>query len=232
VATVTVTFATLDADAGALRACWAVLDASERARAAKFAFERDRRRFVVRRARLRRLLAAHTGIDAADLHFEENCFGKPRLAEGPHFSLSYSGERMIVAIAEVELGCDIERIDPALAWRPLADTLFERQERASLADLSGPAARSAFFHCWARKEAFVKALGLGLSYPLEAFAVSVSPEATLLAGGEGWAMGRVEGGPGYAAAVVARDDGLPLVIRTSESRSTIASRANSIASPA
>lgn len=231
-ASVAVTFAALDAEPDALRACWGILDRAERIRAGKFRFERDRRRFILRRGRLRRLLAAHTGTAAAELRFQQNGFGKPRLAAGPHFSLSHSAERMMVAISDVEVGCDIERIDPALMWGPLAESLFAPGERASLEKLSAAAARTAFFHCWARKEAFVKALGLGLSHPLEAFVVSVRADARLIAGGEGWAMAAVEAGAGYAAAVATRDDGLPLVIRTSESTSAIASRANATVSPA
>jgi 4'-phosphopantetheinyl transferase len=232
VASVAVSFAALEADADELRACWAVLDEADRARADRFRFARDRRRFVVRRAKLRRLLAAHVGVGAADLRFEQNRFGKPRLSGGPHFTLSYSGERMMMAVSDVEVGCDVERIDPALDWSPLAASLFAGSERACLAALTETAARTAFFHCWARKEAFVKALGLGLSHPLEAFAVSVSIDAALLAGGNGWAIAAAEAGAGYAAAVVAADDGRPLVIRSSDSTSSIASRANSIASPA
>jgi len=232
VASVAVSFAPLDVDARSLEAALTVIDRWERAQAERFRFERDRRRFIVRRAQLRRLLASHVGADAAALRFETNPFGKPRLAGGPHFSLSHSGERMMVAIADVEVGCDIEWIDPALAWRPLAETLFAAAERVALAALPEPEARAAFFRCWARKEAFVKALGLGLSYPLDAFAVSVSPEAALLAGGEGWAMARVEGDADHAAAVAARDDGRRLVIRISETISPIASRASTVASPA
>jgi 4'-phosphopantetheinyl transferase len=139
---------------------------------------------------------------------------------------------MMLAIAEVEVGADIERIDPSLAWRPLADGLFAARERAAFAALPEAEARAAFFHCWARKEAFVKALGLGLSYPLDAFAVSVSAEAAVRTGGEGWAIAAVEAAAGYAAAVVARDEGRPLVIRTSDSTSCSASRATAMASAA
>jgi 4'-phosphopantetheinyl transferase len=232
VAEVAVTFAPLDLEADAVQQCWDVLDEAERARAARFRFARDHRRFVVRRATLRRLLAAHSGGPPEALRFEENGFGKPRLPDGPHFSASHSGERMMLAIADVEVGADIERIDPDLAWRPLAGGLFETREREALAALPEAAASTAFFHCWARKEAFVKALGLGLSYPLDAFAVSVSDQAVLQAGGEGWAIAALEGAAGYAAAVVARDDGRPLVIRTSDSTSCSASRATVTASAA
>jgi 4'-phosphopantetheinyl transferase len=232
VAEVAVTFAPLDLEADALDQCRDLLDEPERARAARFRFARDRRRFVVRRATLRRLLAEHCGGRAEALRFEENGFGKPRLSGGPHFSASHSGERMMAAIADVEVGADIERIDAGLAWSPLAESLFAASERAALTGLPDAEACTAFFRCWARKEAFVKALGLGLSYPLDAFAVSVSAEAALRMGGEGWAIAAADGAVGYAAAVVARDDGRPLVIRTSDSTSCSASRATVTASAA
>ena len=232
VADVALAFAALDAEADLLRQCWDLLDEGERARAGRFRFARDRRRFVVRRATLRGLLAAHIGGRPAALRFEENGFGKPRLPGGPHFSASHSGDRMMLAIADAEVGADLEGVDPDLAWRPLADGLFAATERAALAALPEAAAHTAFFHCWARKEAFVKALGLGLSYPLDAFAVSVSGEAALRAGGEGWAIAAANAPVGYAAAVVARDDGRPLVIRSSDSTSLSASRATAMASAA
>jgi 4'-phosphopantetheinyl transferase len=191
-------FASLEADAAAVEEARTLLDTGERARADSYRFDRDRRRFVVRRATLRRLLAKRTGTAPEALAFEENAFGKPRLRSGPCFSTSHSGERMMVAIADVEIGCDLERIDPAVDWRPLAESFFAPGEQRALAD------REAFFRCWSRKEAFVKALGQGLSYPLDAFEVSVGPEPALIAGGHGWAIAAPDAGPGYAAALVAR----------------------------
>jgi 4'-phosphopantetheinyl transferase len=198
VARVEAVFASLDADGPALEEARGLLDARERERAASFRFEEDRRRFVVRRATLRRLLGVRTGQAPETLAFEENAFGKPRLRSGPCFSASHSGDRMMVAIADVEVGCDIERIDPALDWQPLAESFFAPSERRQLTE------RDAFFRCWARKEAFVKALGRGLSYPLDAFEVSVGAEPALVSGGHGWAMAAPDPGPGYAAALVAR----------------------------
>jgi 4'-phosphopantetheinyl transferase len=190
----------------------AIIGADERARADRFRFPRDRRRFIVRRARLRQLLGAWVGRTPETLVFTENSHGKPILAGGPPFSLSYSADMMMLAIGDADVGCDVEWIDPALDWSPLAETFFTRTERAALAALPPAAARRAFFACWARKEAFVKALGLGLSYPLDAFDVSVSGTAELMSGGEGWALGDAPAIPGYATAIVAGDDSAPLVV--------------------
>ena len=200
---------TLAVDAAALAH---LLGDDERARADRFRFPRDRRRFVVRRARLRQLLGAWVGRAPDALTFTENSHGKPILIDGPPFSLSHSADMMMLAIGDAETGCDIEWIDPALDWQPLADTLFTPTERNALALLPPEAARRAFFACWARKEAFVKALGLGLSYPLDAFDVSVRAAPALLSGGDGWAIGEAPAIPGYATAIVAGDDTVPLVV--------------------
>jgi len=200
----------LDVDAGELAALTGLLGADERARADRFRFARDRRRFIVRRARLRQRLGAWVGRAPESLVFAANSHGKPVLADGPPFSLSHSGDTILLAIGDSEVGCDIEWIDPALDWAPLAATFFTATERAALAALPAEAGRHAFFACWARKEAFVKALGLGLSYPLDAFDVSVEAQAELLSGGEGWAMACGPALAGYATAIVAHDDGMPL----------------------
>lgn len=189
-----------------------VLDAEERVRAARFKFDRDRRRFVVRRAKLRHLLGRLTGRDPRALCFTYNAQGKPMLARGPHFSLSHSGERMLVALGEVEVGADIEAIDPQVECARIAAELFSPAEVHALARLSLDRRRRGFFDCWARKEAFVKALGQGLTYPLTAFEVGVGREAMLRRGGEGWRIAAIAADRGYAAAVVARDDGTPLRI--------------------
>lgn len=211
-ARVAVRFETLDVGDAALAALEPLLDAGERARADRFHFARDRGRFVARRARLRQWLAAVVGRAPATLCFASNDHGKPRLIDGPPFSLSHSAGTMLLAIGSDEVGCDIERIDDALDWVPLAENFFTVGERAALGALPPAAARRAFFACWARKEAFVKALGLGLSYPLDAFDVSVGETAALLAGGAGWAMARGPAVAGFATAIVARDDGAPLVV--------------------
>jgi 4'-phosphopantetheinyl transferase len=179
-----------------------LLAADERARAARFRFARDRRRFVVRRGRAREWLADSIGGTPAQLRFTANAHGKPELKGGPHFSLSHSGETMMLAVGETELGCDVEAIDPTLDWPPLARTFFSDAENAALATLASEAARIAFFTCWVRKEAFVKALGRGLSYPLDAFTVSVGDGAALLSGGDGWTACSVTPPEGYSAALV------------------------------
>jgi 4'-phosphopantetheinyl transferase len=204
-AVVEVHIGTLDVEEDELAHFAALIDAEERARAERFQFERDRRRFIVRRGWLRTLLGRHVGKAPERLAFTFGAYGKPELPGGLCFSQSHSGDRMMIALSDIDIGCDIEKIDETMEWQPIAESLFAPAEREALATLPKAEGRDAFFQCWARKEAFVKALGHGLSYPLEAFTVSVTQEARLVSGGEAWSIAAVSPGPGYAGAVVVRD---------------------------
>ena len=205
----------------------------ERQRAGRFRAWRDRRRFIVRRGRLREWLGWHLGEAPARLAFSANPFGKPLLVGGGiHFSLSHSQDQMMLAIAEVEVGCDIEALDPEIDWPPLAARLFAPGERAALAGMSGEKGPCAFFDCWVRKEAFVKAIGRGLSYPLDAFEVSTGAPAALLGGGRGHRLAAVPGLVGYAGAVAAAGDGAPLRLRITDTGGvTSSSRSDRSAAP-
>nr|WP_165388260.1 4'-phosphopantetheinyl transferase superfamily protein [Sphingomonas populi] len=212
-------FGSLDVAEDELERLAKLLDPAERARAARFAFARDRRRFIVRRARLRETLAMATGAAAERLVYTENAYGKPALAGGPKFSASHSHELWVVAVSDRELGVDLEYHQPEIDWRDLAAGLFGAGECAALDALAEDDAIRGFFDCWARKEAFVKAIGMGLSYPLDAFAVSVTPEARLLAGAEGWRIAGFALAEGYSGALVIADDGAPVRIATPPHRS-------------
>lgn len=211
-ATVILHHGALDLPADEVERLADLLAPDEHTRAARYRFPRDRRRFIVRRARLRQCLAAETGIAPEALAFVEGPFGKPALADGPAFSLSYSGEHWALAIADAPVGVDIEQVDPAVDHRGIAADLFAPRESATLAALPEARALRAFFDCWVRKEAFVKAIGQGLFYPLDAFEVSVEGAARLDAGGEGWAMREFGFADGVAGAVAAGDDGQALTL--------------------
>jgi len=147
------------------------LSEDERARAARFVFARDCRRFVVARSALRALLAEYLDVPAAALRFAYGPHGKPAL-DGDQaalgFNLSHSGEVAVVAMGwERALGIDVEQ------WRPLPD--LGAEERAVLDALPASEQPAAFFRCWTRKEAFIKATGEGLAHPLDAFTVSLAP---------------------------------------------------------
>ena len=153
------------------------LSAQEKDRAERFHFQRDRSRFVVRRGVLRSLLAEYTQLKAADLVFETNTFGKPALASefspSVRFYVSHSGNLAVFGFAlDRALGIDIEKIRYDLDCWDLAQRYFAKEEIAALAQLSGDARNQAFFNVWTRKEAYIKAIGMGVSFPLDRFAVT------------------------------------------------------------
>ena len=212
---VSVRIGSLDVEEAELARLSGIVDDAERERAARFRFARDRRRFIVRRGRLREWLGERVGSAPEQLRFSAGSHGKPALSDGgPCFSLSHSGERMMLAIADVEIGCDLERIDEKLEWQSIADRFFTRAECARLASAPAGEGRIGFFDCWARKEAFVKGLGLGLSYPLDAFEVSIGSDARVLAGGDGWSMLGRPWITGHASAIVAKADAMTVDLQT------------------
>jgi 4'-phosphopantetheinyl transferase len=183
------------ADLDTLDATEDFLSDDERNRAARFRFAHDRRRFCAARTLLRRLLGDRLGLAGPAVRLGAGPWGKPFLLDpaagsqlAPHleFNLSHSGPLAVFAVAEQPLGVDIERADPDLEWPALAQRFFAPEEYRAISTLPDGDRREAFFACWTRKEALVKAAGLGLSYPLDAFEVSVDPDAppALLAGAD------------------------------------------------
>ena len=162
--------------------CEALLSADERARAARFAFDRDRCCYAVTRGVLRALVACQLDEDPARLEFASDRFGKPRLAgiwDGVlDFNVSHSGPAAAVALSRAgAVGVDVEHVRRMDDRDLVADRTFAPRESAALRELDIAARDRAFFTCWTRKEAFVKAVGQGLSYPLDRFVVSVDPRA-------------------------------------------------------
>ena len=154
-----------------------VLDRDERDRAARFVFDRDRRRFIVSHAWTRLALANCLDCAPESLRFSVGARGKPRLVDAPQdvrFSLSHAGERALLAIALAqEVGVDLEE-HRAIEVIQLARRFFGPREIEALEILPEAERLPAFFRCWTRKEAFIKALGDGLSFPLDGFEVSVA----------------------------------------------------------
>ena len=168
-----------------------VLDAGEIARADRFVHLRDRTAYRIGRGRLRELLGEWRGQDPASLQFDIGPQGKPSLSGGPHFNLSHSGGLACLAITQdVEIGADIE------AYREVEDAVAERffapKEYAKLSVLPSVEWLAGFFRIWTRKEAVVKAIGEGLSIPLDAFDVTVDPKAPPLMTRLDPTRGRVE----------------------------------------
>ena len=179
--------ASLDLPASGLAKLQLILSPDERERAGRFHFEADRRRSVIGRGYLRLLLGEILDSPADKLQFEYDEFGKPRLKPADRlplqFNLSHSGELILIAVAKGRaVGIDVERIRTDLDFEGVAARFFSANECKILNSLAGTERDEAFFTCWTRKEAYLKARGDGLSMPLDQFDVSFLPdeEARLL----------------------------------------------------
>ncbi|MDB5829060.1 MAG: hypothetical protein JWQ73_3280 [Variovorax sp.] len=170
-------------DAAATQASDCLSD-DESARAARFVFERDRRRYVAAHIALRQTLSVETGVPAAALAFDVGAFGKPSLAvpSALRFNLSHSAGAGLIAINDANdadcaagIGVDVEVLRPLSYSAALAAEYFTDAEQQGLAATAPPDRDLAFLTCWTRKEACVKALGLGLSVDTRSFEVGVSP---------------------------------------------------------
>ena len=194
----------------------ALLSDDERARAARFKFERDRCRFIAARAALRILLGRYLHIPGEEISFEYGPKGKPylRSTENPErlqFNVSHSGELALMAFcAGEELGVDLELVREMDDAADIARRFFCPSEVDRWMSLPEELRLRGFFNCWTRKEAYVKAVGGGLSIPLDGFEVSFrpgDPPAILLPGSEHWSLFDVSPTPGYAAALAIRGSG-------------------------
>jgi 4'-phosphopantetheinyl transferase len=196
------------------------LSPEEKARSDRFHFVNDRNRFVVARGLLRELLGGYLHQAPASLEFSYGQHGKPSLSgenasSGLNFNLSHSSGHVVYAIArERNLGIDVEHVRPESAGEDIAQRYFSAREVSDLRTLPPEARVEGFFNCWTRKEAYLKATGMGLQIPLDSFSVSLLPEkpAQFLGGVEsGWNMAAYHPAEGYVAAVVY--DGAPCSIK-------------------
>jgi 4'-phosphopantetheinyl transferase len=202
----------LEQPAAVVDAFFQLLDADERARAERFAMERVRRQFVVGRGFLRQALARYLQVDPRSVRFAYGNFGKPLLAEeaGLAFNLTHSDERALLGVTRAgELGVDLERVRAMQDLEGIARRFFAPGEVAVLRAVETALRELAFFHCWTRKEAFIKALGEGLSRPLDQFEVTLRPgePARLLwvqddpREHERWQFTHLDPWPGYVGCV-------------------------------
>lgn len=158
---------------------WAALAPDELERARRFHFERDRRRYVVARGVLREILGRCLGLAPGLIRFAYNEYGKPSLREdagGLRFNASHSaGAALYACTLGREVGIDIELLRDDFASFEVAERFFSEAEVRSLGSLPAHLRTQGFFNCWTRKEAYIKALGEGLSHPLNSFSVSLAP---------------------------------------------------------
>ena len=171
----------VDAHSDSMEADLAILCPEEQLAASRFRFALDRIRFVRRRAALRSILGRYLGIAPRDIAYGANTYGKPTLIDRRavgklSFNTSHSAAAALIAVSRCALlGVDIEQLRPMPDDMGIAARFFAPPEAAALAELQCGDRIDGFFHAWTRKEAVVKALGSGLSIPLDAFAVSLRP---------------------------------------------------------
>jgi len=191
------------------------LAADEQARVERFYFRRNREHFIVARGVLRALLGFYLNNAPECLSFRYSSHGKPALAwesggDMIRFNLSHSHGVALYAVTRGrEVGIDLEYIRSDLEVEQIAERFFSRREIATLRALPIDLRTDAFFLCWTRKEAYIKARGEGLSLPLDQFDVSLIPgePAALLSTHRGshealrWSLQELTPAPGYVAAL-------------------------------
>jgi 4'-phosphopantetheinyl transferase len=194
-----------------------LLSPDELKRAEGFYFERQREAFIIARGLLKTTLASYTGAHPRDLNFAYSPYGKPSLSgacgdDDIRFNLSHSHGLALYAVARGrEVGVDLEYCRRRVAFREIAERFFSPREVETFRRLPEHLRREAFFNCWTRKEAFIKAVGEGLSFPLDALDVSLTPgEPAALLGvrdtgrqAAHWALRELQPAPGYVGAVAA-----------------------------
>ncbi len=171
----------LDPPAEQAAALTRLLTPDEEARAARFRFDVHRRRYIVGRGALRALLGAYLDVRPAALRFDYRERGKPDLAapwrgSGLSFNLSNSDDLALAGFVRGgDLGVDVEYLKEMPDLNDIASRFFSATEVAALAEVAAERKKEAFFNCWTRKEAYLKAVGVGLAAPLDSFVVTLRP---------------------------------------------------------
>jgi len=208
--------ASLDRPTSTVQSYAGLLSDDEQERAKRFHFSRDRDHFIISRGLLRKLLGRYLAIKPILLEFHYTRYGKPFLqgcSEGSvvNFNLSHSHGKVIIAITRGrEVGIDIEHIRTVPEADHIAEQNFSCGEYAAYQSLPESRKQQGFFNCWTRKEAFIKAVGEGLSLPLDQFEVSLAPDEPAklkyIEGDPGgiarWSLQALKINADYAAAIV------------------------------
>ena len=193
--------------------CHSLLSDAEKARAARFYREEHRRKYTLSHGVLRTLLGAYLGVSPASIQYRFGHARKPFLAAGHaalQFNLSDSGDLALIGFAQTcDLGVDLEFVKRMADMESIARRFFSPEECSELLSLDLSERTEAFFRCWTRKEAYLKALGDGLAAPLDSFQVTLRPDEeprlvrTALAGGitTNWHLHHLTPAPDYLGAV-------------------------------
>ena len=161
---------------------YSILSEDERERTDKLKVEDKKQQYIITRGALRQRLGLLTKIDPQDFIFDYLEHGKPVLANNPQFAdmtfnVSHSHDLALIAITqEQNIGIDIEKINRELKHDELVSRFFSKVEQTEFQTIPEANRAKAFCACWSRKEAFIKAIGDGVSYGLDTFDVTVDPE--------------------------------------------------------
>jgi 4'-phosphopantetheinyl transferase len=192
---------------------WNILSEEEKKRAERFCFDRDRNRHIVAHGVLRTILSYYSDSDPSKHQFNQNEFGKPALSENSdlRFNISHSGDQVLYGITrDREIGVDIEKFRTFENAEQIVERFFSPHEQKAFLTLPAHLKDKAFFTIWTRKEAYIKAQGLGLSLPLNQFTISFLPDEPVRLietehnkdEQQRWSLHEVSVHPEYHAAVV------------------------------
>ena len=193
----------LDLQEAELARCWEALSAPDRERARRLSRPEVHRRFVATRAGLRSVLASYIAVPPCSIPLREGPHGKPMLADGPRFSLSHSGDLALCAVArDREVGVDVEQLRPVPEADHIARRWLSEEEWAAYRVAADARLDGAFLRSWTRREAFLKAIGVGLS----------GAEAGTAIDPESWELHDLSPGEGFVGALaVERIRGRPAI---------------------
>jgi 4'-phosphopantetheinyl transferase len=195
-----------------------LLSPDEQERAARFKFERDRRRYLIAHVTLHIILSRYLPVDPARLSFDLGTNGKPKLPpalapSGVEFNLSHSNEMALLAVTRgSEVGVDVEFVGRDFQFDEVAERFFTAKEVAAMRSLPTHLQRQAFFKCWTSKEAFLKAKGTGLSGKLDEVTIALSADqrVQINASVPNWSLAELDPGDGYEGALVIEGEPPPV----------------------
>lgn len=211
------------ASSDVIATCEQVLAPDETRRAARFRFGHLRESFIWTRGALRHLIGRYIGRSPASIQFQYSSNGKPALTpdSGLRFNVTHSGDLAAIALTiGCDIGVDLEQLRPLPELEQIAARFFCPEEVAEIHSLPRDDKERAFFTCWTRKEAYIKAVGGGLSVPLDSFRVTVKPDTPAgvtfpdqeATASKSWTLHNLQLAPDYAGAIAYGDRERPLSI--------------------
>jgi len=196
------------------------LSDDEMKRANRFVFEKDKKNFIIKRGVQRQILSYYLNVEPQKIIFTYNEYGKPNIDktlnhQKINFNVSHSNNKIILGIVKNKhIGIDIENITSLKPYDDVINRYFSKYEILKFNSLSNSLRQKAFFATWTRKEAYIKAQGLGLSYPLNKFSVSIDPNSnTQLIDDENcdistWSLEEILSSDDYIAAIAVKGTNL------------------------